>query len=264
MSRFAICFAVLTAVSPLAAEPPRVLDDRLKLELFAEQPQIVTPTGIDVDHLGRVWAIESHTHFPPDGYQGHLTDRVLILEDTDGDGRADKVTPFADGLTHAMSVVVKPVWLEVWGSGSAGMRGEKDAKTQQDSSNSRTPALPHTNTVFLATRKEIALLRDTDGDLHADERTTLVRLDTPGNYPHNGLAGIAFDALGWMFFGFGENLGADYKIIGSDGVTLSGGGEGGNIYRCRPDGSKLERWATGFWNPHASCFDAFGRLFTVD
>ena len=43
--------------------------------------------------------------------------------------------------------------------------------------------------------------------------------------------------MGNMFFGFGENLGADYKIIGSDGITLSGGGEGGNVYRCRPDGS---------------------------
>ncbi len=91
-----------------------------------------------------------------------------------------------------------------------------------------------------------------------------MHLETKGNYPHNGLAGFAFDALGNMFFGFGENLGADYKIIGSDGTTLSGGGEGGNLYRCKPDGSKLERWATGFWNPHASCFDAFGRLFTVD
>jgi hypothetical protein len=30
-----------------------------------------------------------------------------------------------------------------------------------------------------------------------------------------------------MYFGLGENLGADYKLIGSDGVTLAGGGEGG-------------------------------------
>ena len=54
---------------------------------------------------------------------------------------------------------------------------------------------------------------------------------------------------GNVYFGLGENLGADYRLIGSDGTTLAGGGEGGNIYRCRPDGSKLERVATGFWNP---------------
>ncbi|MBI3865199.1 MAG: HEAT repeat domain-containing protein, partial [Planctomycetia bacterium] len=52
--------------------------------------------------------------------------------------------------------------------------------------------------------------------------------------------------------------------IGADETTLTGGGEGGNVYRCRLDGTKLERIATGFWNPHASCFDTFGRLFTVD
>uniref|UniRef100_A0A7C2NUU5 C-type cytochrome n=1 Tax=Schlesneria paludicola TaxID=360056 RepID=A0A7C2NUU5_9PLAN len=275
MSRLLIGLCLLSSVGTAVAAPPRVLDDRLKLDLFAEQPQIVTPTGIDVDHRGRVWAIESNTHFPPEGYAGHPTDRVLILEDTNADGRADKVTTFADGFTHAMSVVVKPVWLDEPavgskpGSGGTGEKGRADEKTPPTTSPSLSPSpplpgSPSALTVFLATRKDILLLRDTDGDLKADEQTTLVRLDTPGNYPHNGLAGIAFDALGWMFFGFGENLGADYKLIGSDGVTLSGGGEGGNMYRCRPDGTKLERWATGFWNPHASCFDAFGRLFTVD
>ncbi len=30
------------------------------------------------------------------------------------------------------------------------------------------------------------------------------------------------------------------------------------------DGTEMTFWATGFWNPHASCIDAFGRLFTVD
>lgn len=239
---------------------PRVLDDRLKLELFAEHPTLVTPTGIDVDHLGRVWVLESNTHFPPDGYAGHPSDRLLVFQDTDGDGKADKTTVFADGFKFAMSVVVQPIWLQSGELKVESSEKEKD-KNSPDSQlftlNSRLP-------VYVATRGEIVRLRDTNNDLVADERTRLVHLETAGNYPHNGLAGIAFDALGWMYFGFGENLGADYKIIGSDGVTLSGGGEGGNMYRCRPDGSKLEKWATGFWNPHASCFDAFGRLFTVD
>jgi putative membrane-bound dehydrogenase-like protein len=234
----------------LSAAEPRVLDDRLKLELFAEHPQLVTPTGIDVDHRGRVWVIESNTHFPPEGYTGHATDRVLVLEDTDHAGPADRISVFADGLKHGMSVAVQPVWLEE--PAPAGQRGSTGRQS--------TPPL----SVFLATRSEILLLRDSDGDLKADERRQLVHLDTKGDYPHNGLAGFAFDPLGWMYFGFGENLGESYRIIGSDGTTFSGGGEGGNLYRCRPDGSQLERWATGFWNPHASCFDAFGRLFTVD
>ena len=75
---------------------------------------------------------------------------------------------------------------------------------------------------------------------------------------------MALDPLGRLAFGLGENLGEKYQLIGSDGTTLSGGGEGGNVYCCQGDGAKMQHLATGFWNPHASCFDAFGRLFTVD
>ena len=251
----ACLFAHCDFAAPAQAEDegPRSTDPRLKIQLFAEAPQIVTPTGIDVDSSGRVWAIESNTHFPPEGYPGHPTDRILVMEDTDRDGKADKIIVFKDGLTHSMSIAVKPVWLDpaaVQANSELGTAGDKKSTSPRE--------------VYIATRREIFLAKDTDGDLKCNDITSLVHLETSGNYPHNGLAGFAFDAAGNMYFGFGENLGADYKIIGSDGTTLSGGGEGGNIYRCRPDGTKLQRWATGFWNPHASCFDASGRLFTLD
>ena len=270
--------SISTPPSRAQDEPPRSLDPRLKIELFVENPQLATPTGIDVDHAGRVWVIESNTHFPPEGYKGHPTDRVLVMEDADTDGKgrdhkADKITVFKDGLTHTMSIAVKPVWLNL----PLRSGGRKPPELAPDSNQSRDPKSDANSgglrpplredkslDVFIATRREILLCTDTDGDLKCDETKRLVHLETKGNYPHNGLAGFAFDALGNMFFGFGENLGADYKLIGSDGITLSGGGEGGNVYRCRPDGSELVRWATGFWNPHASCFDAFGRLFTLD
>jgi putative membrane-bound dehydrogenase-like protein len=225
-------------------DAPRSLDPRVAVNLFAQQPQIVTPTGIDVDHLGRVWVIESHTHFRPDNYAGHTSDRLLVMSDTDADGRADKIVTFTDGLTHAMSVAVSPSWLV-------------SAKPVGDQG-------PAVISVYVATRKEIFLLHDDDGDLQADRKQRIVLLDTPGTYPHNGLAGLAFDPVGRLVFGLGENLGEKYQIIGSDRSTMSGGGEGGNVYRCERDGSRLQQLATGFWNPHASCFDAFGRLFTVD
>ena len=225
-----------------ADEPPKSLDPRLKVELFAEHPQIVTPTGIDVDFRGRVFAIESNTHFPPEGYKGHPTDRVLVMSDSDGDGRADKVVVFVDGLTHSMSVLVRPLWFPVL----------------------KTDTLPAPEqAVYIATRREIRLFLDDDGDDVADRNEQIVHLETSGNYPHNGLAGFALDGLGWLYFGFGENLGAKYKVIGSDGTTISGS-EGGNIYRCRLDGTKLNQICTGFWNPHANAFDAFGHLFSVD
>ncbi|MCH5373409.1 MAG: hypothetical protein JJ992_05495, partial [Planctomycetes bacterium] len=63
------CLAlILLCSSPLlfAQEtPPRSLDDRLEITLFAEDPLLNTPTGIDVDSHGRVWVIERNTHFPP-------------------------------------------------------------------------------------------------------------------------------------------------------------------------------------------------------
>ena len=214
----------------LAADtPPRSLDSRLEIRLFADAPQIVTPTDVDVDHLGRVWAIECNTHFRPANYKGHKSDRLLVFTDENGDGKADRVETFADGFVYAMSVAVR------FGDG-----------------------------VYLATRKDVFHLIDTNGDGKADRRDVILRLETTGDYPHNGLAGFAFDGLGFMYIGLGENLGARYRLVGTDGRSFSGGGEGGSIFRCRPDGSDLTLWATGFWNPHASCFDAFGRMFTVD
>ena len=54
----AICLAWLSGQLVRADDLPKSLDPRLKIELFAEHPQIVTPTGLDVDHRGRVFAIE--------------------------------------------------------------------------------------------------------------------------------------------------------------------------------------------------------------
>jgi putative membrane-bound dehydrogenase-like protein len=216
----------------LAAEiaPPQVLDERLQVQLVAAEPDVVTPTGLAVDARGRVLVIESHTHFRPDGYKGPEHDRILLLEDFDPEsGKARKISVFFEGTKYTMNLAVY-----------------------------------HDGSIYVATRSEIFRLRDTDDDGKADERTRICHLETDGNYPHNGLSGFAFDFAGNVYFGFGENLGADYKLIGSDGVTLAGGGEGGNIYTCDPAGGKLRRVATGFWNPFHLCFDAFGRLFAVD
>ncbi len=215
--------------------PPRPVDSRLVFERIAAEPNIVTPTGITVDSHGRVLVIESHTHFRPKDYQGPPADRIRIFEDRDRDGVPECTGTFFEGTRMTMGVAAA-------GDGS----------------------------VFVATRSALYRLWDHDNDGRADVPgngslpAPFVRLDTPGDYPHNGLSGFAFDYAGNVYFGLGENLGARYTLIGSDGTTLSGGGEGGNIYRCRPDGSKLERVATGFWNPFHMAFDVFGRLFAVD
>ncbi len=222
--------AVLTVLLPVSLAPaqaPTVTDDRLVLELVAREPAIVTPTGLTVDERGRIWVIENHTHQRPPRYQGPPSDRVRIFADFDTQSRATKITTFADGFKNAMGL-----------------------------------ALGKEGSVYLATRSDIHWLREKDGV--AAEHKVIVRLDSPGDYPHNGLSGFAFDGVGNLYFALGENLGAPYKLIGADGTSFSGGGEGGSIYRCRPDGTKLERIATGFWNTFHLTFDAFGRLFAVD
>jgi hypothetical protein len=88
-------------------------------------------------------------------------------------------------------------------------------------------------------------------------------METRGDYPHNGIGGIAFSPDGWLYVGQGENLGEPYTLHGADGRTDSAR-EGGNIFRCRPDGTKLERVATGFWNPFGLAFYGGVFLLAVD
>ena len=118
------------------------------------------------------------------------------------------------------------------------------------------------NIAFSPDRKLYLVHRN--GVMILPEKKEIVKLDTPGNYPHNGLGGIAFSQDGWLYIGMGENLGEKYTIKGSDGSSHTGGGEGGNVFRCKPDGTKLEFVATGFWNAFALEFNRAGYLFCVD
>lgn len=115
--------------------------------------------------------------------------------------------------------------------------------------------------VYVATRNEILRLRETKDGVKSER---IAFLDTKGDYPHNGLSGLCFDFKGDLYFGMGENLGAKYTLIGTDGEKFSGEGDGGHIFHCTADGKKLRRVATGFWNPFGICRDIYGRTFAVD
>ena len=70
-----------------------------ELELFASEPDIINPIAMNWDEKGRLWVIET-VDYPNTvrDEKGLGDDKVKILEDTDGDGKADKVTVFADKL----------------------------------------------------------------------------------------------------------------------------------------------------------------------
>jgi len=208
---------------------PKVHDERLELKLFASDPDIVTPIGMALDGRDRLFAIESHTHNPPRDYPGPKSDRIKIFEDRDHDGKADRITTFADGFKDAMNLAFAP-------------NGD----------------------LYLVCAREVWALRDRDGDGRCDSRSRLLELKTANTHSHSALLGITFGPDGWLYISRGNNGSAAYTLVGTDGSTVSGYGDGGNIMRCLPDGTKVEEVATGFWNPFDIKFDSFGRLLCVD
>ncbi|MBL9122404.1 MAG: ThuA domain-containing protein, partial [Planctomycetaceae bacterium] len=113
------------------------LPEGFRVKLFAAEPQIVKPLSMAFDARGRAWIIESVDYpneiLPP--FEGH--DRIKICADTDGDGRADRFTVFAEGL------------------------------------NIPTSLLPYRDGVLVALAPHIVFLRDTDGDDVCDRREIL-------------------------------------------------------------------------------------------
>ncbi|WP_165440620.1 PVC-type heme-binding CxxCH protein [Rubripirellula amarantea] len=232
------CFAMFCVIAmfsalalcstTIAVEPPSVLDHDWQIELIASEPGLVTPTGCCFDDQGRLLVIECHTHFPPDDYSGPKTDRIYRFDDSDGDGVLDRQSLFYEGGTATMNMVHL-------GDGA----------------------------FAVATRSEVYRLADSDDDGTAETKSVLLKHETSASYPHNGLAGLTLGPDGWLYVGQGENFGEPYQLIGTDGSQQRGGGEGGNVFRCRPDGSQVSRVATGFWNPFGLCFDAAKRLWAV-
>jgi putative membrane-bound dehydrogenase-like protein len=208
---------------------PVVLDDRLQLTLFAEDPQIVTPVGMVVEPSGRLLVIESHTHSPPRNYKGPKTDRIKWMLDTDDDGRCNQVGVFAEGLQAAMNLALSP----------AGV-------------------------LYAICAREVVALYDDDQDGTCDRKKIVLRLITSERYPHNSLLSITFGPDGLMYLGRGNTGSRLYSLRGTDDSEVSGYGDGGSIIRCREDGRHLELFATGFWNPFDIKFDSAGRLLCVD
>ncbi|MDA7605754.1 hypothetical protein N8631_03135 [Verrucomicrobiales bacterium] len=234
LQNFLPLFAILGFPLSGFAEVPKSLDPNFKLELFADNSMISTPIGCTIDQSGRLLVIESHTHFRPDNYEGPENDRILAFSDKNNDGKADKTDIYYEGGTHTMSI-------QADGKGST----------------------------YVATRAEIFRLDDKDGDGTVDSKENLIKLKTPGKYPHNGLCGLVLTSdHSRLYFGLGENLGKDYEIISYSGAkevtSLRGGGEGGNIYSYDLSDRSLSKIATGFWNPFGICLTKEGEMFAVD
>ena len=77
-----------------------------ELKLFASEPNIINPIAMEWDEKGRLWVIET-VDYPNTvrDNKGVGDDRIKICEDTDGDGKADKFTVFAENLNIPTSMV---------------------------------------------------------------------------------------------------------------------------------------------------------------
>ncbi len=207
------------------------MDDRLSIELILETPEIVTPIGLTVDDEDNLYVLESHTHSQAKDYAGPKYDRIKKGVDNDGDARPDKWIIYADSINDGMNIF--------W---------DKE-------------------TIYLAEKDSIFSLKDTDGDGIADERKVLVQMLSPGGarvYDHAGLMGVVIGPDDWLYISRGNAGGMDLTFVGADGSTFDSYGEGGNIMRCRPDGSQLEEIARGFWNPFDIKFTASGNLMAIE
>src|SRR6478609_11681976 len=89
-----VCLYTSLAIGQTLDANPRSLYPRLEIVQFAASPDIVHPIACDFDAKGRLLVVESHTHFRPKGYKGPEKDRIRMVEDTNGDGKADRFTSF--------------------------------------------------------------------------------------------------------------------------------------------------------------------------
>ncbi|HXH99279.1 MAG TPA: PVC-type heme-binding CxxCH protein [Sphingobacteriaceae bacterium] len=82
------------------------------VKLAAAEPDVIRPISFTIDSRGRLWVAEAHT-YPVRAPEGKGKDRILILEDTNGDGKLDKRTIFTEGLNliSAIEVGMGGVWL---------------------------------------------------------------------------------------------------------------------------------------------------------
>jgi quinoprotein glucose dehydrogenase len=237
--------------------------------LFAAEPDVANPVAFSVDERGRAFVCETfrqgravndnrghdeewvnadlaaQTVADRDAFFRRLLpadtvadwerddDRIRLLEDTDGDGLADRVAVYADGFNGLMAGTA---------AGILARRGD----------------------VWLACIPSFYRLRDVDGDGRIDsspaERVELstgygIRVALRGHDLH----GILRGPDGRLYFSIGDR---GYKVT-HDGTTWHDPGSGA-VFRCQSDGSGFEVFATSLRNPQELAFDDLGNLFTVD
>jgi putative membrane-bound dehydrogenase-like protein len=191
-------------LSPLESIRKIHLTPGFGVELVASEPLVIDPVAIDWSPDGRLWVVEMADYpLGLDG-KGKPGGRVRVLEDMDGDGRYDKQTLFADGLSF-------PTGLLTWRDG-----------------------------VIVTAAPEILFLRDTDGDGKADSREVLISGLMQGNQQLRA-NGLRWGLDGWVYCAAGghhRGHGAGNKIKSERAGQVVA--VGALDFRFKPDTGEVE------------------------
>ena len=95
------------ARTPAEEQAGFTVPEGFEIQLFASEPDIGKPLNMAFDAKGRLWLTQSF-EYPFADTTGAAHDRISILEDSDGDGKADKFTVFADSLNIPIGIVAVP------------------------------------------------------------------------------------------------------------------------------------------------------------
>lgn len=225
-----------------AANATQNLDvaDGLQVQLLASEPALLSPSNIDVDHLGRIWVCEvvNYRHFAnknnPAREKG---DRILVMEDTNNDGTLDKQTTFYQGrdIDSAHGVCVLG------------------------------------NRVIVSAGDRVFDFHDDNGDLKADRKEVLFT-GIQGTQHDHGIHSFTFGADGRLYFNFGNAGKTLCNPDGSTVVDVAGNKvndsrrpyQEGMAFRCELDGSNVDTFGWNFRNNWELCVDSFGAVWQSD
>ena len=251
-----LCSFILAGKSALGQVSPKESLRSLKpadgfgISLWAHEPLVKNPTNMDIDSRGRVWVSEGlnyrlHAKREMPFQRVADADKIKILEDTDNDGKADKVTVFADNIFPVpMGLAVE----EIWSKGR--YRGAR---------------------VYVGNSPNLLVLEDTDGDDKADRRYPLLT-GFKGLDSDHGLHGMVLGPDGKLYFTQGDaRYGVDqvgendvtFDVVDKSGRRLRSARYGTTL-RVNLDGTQLQVFAYRQRNNYETCVNSFGHIFTSD
>jgi putative heme-binding domain-containing protein len=211
-------------LSPADEQKLFKLPEGFEINLVAAEPEIQKPLNMAFDERGRIWLTCSveYPYAAPADRPGR--DKIMVLEDADGDGRYEKVQTFADGLNI-------PIGIYPWKGGCVAYS---------------IPNIWH--------------FEDTDSDGVCDKRTVLYGPFDTSRDTHGMVNSLRRGWDGWVYACHGFNN--DSRVKGRDGHEIHM--QSGNTFRFQLDGSRIEHFTHGQVNPFGMCFDGLFNIFTAD